>query len=87
MTREEMQTEAIRLNQMCDEVLSFNIQGGNAEDHILVAEAQLAFYEASMKIQLEIAPQEGISFEDEGVLAVFRHAANLHVEIAKALKS
>lgn len=79
--------EALRLNDMADEVLSFNLQGADASDHIGAAEGLLAFYEASMKLQLTAALEQNINIETEGTLAFFRLAAEAHVNIANAMSA
>jgi hypothetical protein len=85
MTTDEMRVEAERLNAMADEVLSFNLQAVTRDDHIGAAEGLLAFYEASMKLQLNLAIVEGLDIESEGSLRFFRVAAELHVGIAGLL--
>lgn len=83
-----LQVEAARLNEMAVEVLSFNMQGESAEDHIHAAEALLAFYEAHARLQVEAAQAEiADAPEGEGGLSIFRHAAEMHIAIAKAKRS
>jgi hypothetical protein len=87
-TNEELATEAARLNEMAVEVLSFNMQGDSAEDHIGAAEAQLAFYEGHARLQVEASIAEVANApEGEGGLSIFRHAAEMHIAIAKAKRS
>jgi hypothetical protein len=86
MATQEQIAEAERLNQFADEVLSYNLQGGSWSDHIGAAEGLLAFYEASIKLQLTVAQQQGIDVDSEGSMSFFRHAAELHLRIAMALK-
>lgn len=85
MTTAEMQAESERLNGMCDDVLSFNLQGANRTDHIVAAEGLLALYEASVKLNLNVLAANKQDMDGEGTLALFRHAAALHVAIANVL--
>lgn len=85
MIDEQLQAEADALEKMCDEVLSFNVQGGSREDHILSAEALLAFYERSARLQAETLQRMGDSLKGEGAMEIFRNAAEMHIKIAALL--